>query len=203
LAKQMVSQTTMEDLKDAISRLLKEPSKVKPLATNRIPSAVVIPFCEREDGYHILLLKKVDSNYPHGGQVCLPGGCHEERDGSLLTTALREFEEETGIPSRHVEIAGALEPVETRSTNFIIYPFVGFLPYPESVKIDGVEIEKAFFVPLHFVLKNHPFPTEAYPYRGITFHTPIIRYQGETIWGATARILDRLMEVIKRAWTGR
>ncbi len=186
----------MEDIIKSLKRIVAERPKLA--KTNRIPSAVVVPFCLAEEEPQLLFLKKVDSNYPHGGQVCFPGGCFEEGDENLLNTALREFEEETGILKEKVEVLGAMDPVETRSTNYIIYPFIGVLREKPKVNYDRQEIEKAFFVPLSFLLRHHPIPVVDYSYKGILFKTPLIEYNGNIIWGATARILQRILEGILR-----
>lgn len=125
--------------------------------------------------------------------MCFPGGCIEEKDPSPKHTALREFEEETGIPKEKVEIVGALEPIETRSTPFLIYPYVGIVKDVNGLHIDEREIAKAFFVPLDFLMENHPIEVKPYFYKGVLFNTPILEYQGEIIWGATARILQMLL----------
>ncbi len=180
-------------LKEVLKSVLEQ--EIPTVSRNRrIPSAVVVPFCMAEGEPHILFLKKVDSNYPHGGQVCFPGGCWEPSDRSILETALREFEEETGINRSRVEVLGFIRPVETRSTNYIIYPFVGLLDSTRGLNHDRSEIEKAFLVPLSFLIRNHPMPVVEYRYRGAVFLTPLLEYQGEIIWGASARILGILLE---------
>lgn len=188
----------MQEIKDILRKILLP--EVPVVKSNRIPSAVIIPFSMVEGEPFVLFLKKVDSSYPHGGQVCFPGGCKEEKDKSLLDTALREFEEETGIPASRVEVIGGMEPVKTRSTNFIIYPFVGFIEGSKpEVSFDRREIQEAFWVPFDYLLISHPFPVVEFPYRGRVFTTPVIQYGNHVIWGATARILDLLLGKFKSA----
>ncbi len=190
------------NIKNLLKERLAPPKEAKPEKSNRIPSAVIIPFCEDKGKPHLLFLKKVDSSYSHGGQVCFPGGCYKAEDGNLLETALREFEEETGVSRNRIEILGSLRPIDTRSTNFTIYPFVGFMDTLPRLRIDRREIEKYFFVPLEYILKRYPFKPTLYRYRGVDFETYLIPYQGEIIWGATARILKELMEKIAPYLTG-
>ncbi|BAT71603.1 NUDIX hydrolase [Thermosulfidibacter takaii ABI70S6] len=183
----------MTDFKAKLKNILHSEPHI--INSNRIPSAVIISFSMVKGEPFILFLKKRDSNYPHGGQVCFPGGCKEETDPDLKFTALREFQEETGIEASKVEILGCLDPVETRSTHFIIYPFVGILEEEKpEVKCDDTEIEKAFWVPLQFLVDHYPLPVVDFPYKGFVFRTPLLEYNGEIIWGATARILQLLLE---------
>ena len=164
--------------------------------TDRILSAVIIPFTEIEDEVYLMFIRKTEDGSPHAGQVSFPGGCREKGE-DIKNTALREFEEETGIPKERVRIIGFLKPIPTRSTPFIIYPFTGIVEDIKDLNPDRKEVFKVFFVPFDFILENYPFKTVNYYYKGMTFKTPLIEYEGEVIWGATARILEVLIKEIK------
>ena len=165
--------------------------------TNRIPSAVIIPFVQLNNEAHIMFIRKTEDGSPHAGQVSFPGGCKEEGE-DIKTTALREFEEETGIPKEKVEIIGFLKPVPTKSTPFIIFPFIGMVEELRDLNPNKKEVSRVFFVPFDFLYKRYPFEIRDYHYKGRIFRTPLIEYEGEIIWGATARILEVLMEEIRR-----
>ncbi len=165
--------------------------------TDRIPSAVIIPIVEIDGEPYLMFMRKTEDGSPHSGQVSFPGGCKEKRDKTMLETALREFEEETGISRENLEIIASLEPVPTRSTPFIIYPFIGILKGTVNPKPDKKEVARIFFVPFEFLFKSHPFCYRNYTYRGLVFRTPLIEYDGETIWGATARILELFFDKLK------
>ncbi len=165
--------------------------------SKRIPSAVIIPIFEKNSEPFLLFIRKTEDNSPHSGQVSFPGGCKEESDKSILDTALREFEEETGIKKEMIQVIGSIEPVPTRSTPFIIFPFIGIIKNKFSVSPDKREVAKIFFVPFKFLLKEYPFKHVNYNYKGLIFRTPLIEYEGEIIWGATARILEIFLEGIK------
>ena len=166
-------------------------------APHRIPSAVLIPFLEKEGKLHLLFMRKVEDNSHHSGQVSFPGGAYEEEDRDLLTTALRETQEELGVSPQSWRILGRLEAIETRGTPYIIYPFVGYLVEETRFVPNPQEVARVFTVPLDYILELHPFEPQELEWKGRIYQTFIIPYQGETIWGATARILDLLCHLIK------
>ncbi len=172
-------------------------SSLKNVETDRIPSAIIIPIVEINGITNLMFIRKTEDGSPHSGQVSFPGGCREEKDKTMLDTALREFEEETGIPKEKVEIIASLEPVPTRSTPFIIYPFIGVIKENIRPNPDEREVARIFFVPFEFLLRNYPFNYRNYTYKGLVFRTPLIEYDGEIIWGATARILEILFSKLK------
>jgi len=123
----------------------------------------------------------------HKGQVCFPGGTREPSDSSLLQTALREAEEEIGLMAEDVEILGEFDDSVTLTSNYVISPFIAFIPYPYHFQVDGREIREIFSIPLSFLLDETNFKQEPYEYE----------YEGHIIWGATARILRQFVDLLK------
>ncbi|MGB9667599.1 MAG: NUDIX hydrolase [Thermosulfidibacteraceae bacterium] len=161
----------------------------------RYPSVVVIVLRKNECRWEVLFLKKSEKNRWHPGEVCFPGGRIEE-DENMNEAVLREFEEEVGVDSSHIEIIASLDPIETVSTPFVIYPLVATTRKNFEPKVDGSEIEEAFWVPLD-VIRDYPFDERIYHYKGLDFNTYIIEWDGKIIWGATARILKNFVEKLK------
>ncbi len=166
-------------------------------APHRIPSAVLVPILEKEGILHLLFIRKAEDNSRHSGQVSFPGGAYEENDRDLLTTALRETHEELGIPPHLWRILGRLEAVRTRGTPFVIHPFVGYLEGEATFTPNPQEVARIFTVPMDYILERHPFQVHPLKWKGKTYNTFVIPYQGEIIWGATARILDALCHLVK------
>jgi len=189
---------TLEELK----RIFKDHIPQTREAPDRIPSAVLVPFLKKGEEIHLLFIRKVEDNSHHSGQVSFPGGAYEEDDRDLLTTALRETHEELGIPPQSWQIWGRLEAIKTRGTPYIIHPFVGYLVRKTSLQPSPQEVARVFTVPLNHILELHPFQPQELEWRGRTYRTFVIPYHGETIWGATARILDLLCHVIKGSTAG-
>ncbi len=173
----------MERLRDSLRR---RPKKEITDETVR-RSAVLIPLFREHGQYHVLLTERSDEVEFHKGEVCLPGGRCEPHDISLLRTALRETEEEIGLNPEDVEILGELDDTLTFSSNYVISPFVGYVRHPYPLKADPGEIREIITVPLSFLLDDDNFREDAHAYE----------YKGRIIWGATARILKQLVDVLR------
>jgi len=146
-----------------------------------------MPIFHSQGQYHVLFTERSDEVVFHKGQVCFPGGTQEASDSSLLQTALREAEEEIGLEAKDIEILGELDDMLTFVTNYVISPFVAFIPHPHSLKTNGREVKGAFSVPLSFLMDEANFKPESYSYE----------YEGHIIWGATARILRQFIGLLK------
>jgi len=152
------------------------------------PAAVLVPLLERPDDYTVLLTRRADHLPSHAGQVSFPGGRVQAEDESLIATALRETEEEVGIPPQLVEVAGLLDPYET-VTAYSVLPVVGYIRQDIVPRIDTSEVAEAFEVPLSHLMdpKNHE--RHSRDWQGQTRHFYVIPYKRHYIWGATAAML--------------
>lgn len=160
-----------------------------------IPAAVLLLLTNR-GGAHIVFAKRTERVAHHKGQFSFPGGIVETWDGSRLETALREAKEEIGLPPSAVEILGTLDDTETRATQFVITPFVGLIRDPVSYTPDGREIERVLEVPLEALLEPANFRVEMWERNGEVQPVYFYDYDGETIWGATARILKQFLDLV-------
>ncbi|WP_025270352.1 NUDIX hydrolase [Hippea sp. KM1] len=168
-----------------------------PISTNAKESAVIIPLLKTESGWLVIFEKKPSYDRLHPSQISFPGGSREEKDKTFIDTAVRETEEELGIKRQNIEIIGAVEPTKTLTTNFIIYPFVGLIRQNPPYSINTQEVEKIIFIPLDYLIDNSPIPIGIYTFRGRQRKTPMLNYKGEIIWGATARILNKFIPIVK------
>ena len=148
---------------------------------------MLIPLFYSQGQYHVLFTERSEEVDFHKGQVCFPGGTQEPSDSSLLQTALRETEEEISLRAKDVEILGEFDDSLTLTSNYVISPFVAFIPHPYPFKADGREIREIFSVPLSFLMDEANFKQDSYSYE----------YQGHVIWGATARILRQFIDLLK------
>lgn len=142
------------------------------------------------------MIRRADTIKYHGGEISFPGGVVEEEDENFEKTAKRETFEEVGIVGKDVEILGPLDDVSTVSSNFIIHPFIGIVPFPYSFKINRQEVNHLIEIPLQFFLKSSLPRPIAIEYKGSDFETPAFEYDGAIIWGATERILENLIALI-------
>tara|TARA_B100001123_G_scaffold225081_1_gene253369 strand:- start:1292 stop:1918 length:627 start_codon:yes stop_codon:yes gene_type:complete len=154
--------------------------------SNLPKAAVLIALTDKESPEVIYTLRsnKVSS---HQGEVSFPGGMQEESDASLTITALRESEEEIGLPQNSVKILGSLDTMVSRF-NVSVTPFVGVVPRGIELNTSSEEIEACFKVPLSFLLKDKRYRNDEVNRNGETFYMPAYKYSSYVIWGLTAMI---------------
>ena len=160
-----------------------------------IRAAVLLPIVDRGEPY-LAFAKRSERMAHHKGQIAFPGGAVSPHDASDLAAALREAEEEVGLPPGNVEMLGVLDDSETVATSYVITPFVGLLRTPIEWKPDGWEIEKVIEVPFTALSAQGGFRVEQWERDGVTRPVYFFDWQGETIWGATARILTHYLELL-------
>jgi 8-oxo-dGTP pyrophosphatase MutT (NUDIX family) len=163
--------------------------------TGRVPSAVLVPVYLKNNGYYLIFTKRTDTVQHHKGQISFPGGRYEESDRTLQTTALRECEEEIGLPADMVEIVGELDSVVTVTSSYVVTPFVGFVTYPFSLKCHPAEIDCTIEIPITKLMEQLNHLNDEKKGNETTSRTYSYTYTGHVIWGATARILTQFLEI--------
>ena len=159
-------------------------------------AAVLIPLFKKNGEYHILFTRRTDKVEHHKGQISFPGGRQDKKDKDLLATALREAREEMGIEEKDVHILGELDDICTATTGFCVSPFVALIPYPYPYKVNRQEIEEVIEVPLSGLLDDRRFRQELYEKDGQPIPVYFYQHQDHTIWGATAKILKQLLDLL-------
>ncbi len=162
---------------------------------DNIRAAVLVPLVERVQGWFVLLTLRSADLTDHAGQISFPGGRIEPEDPDPIHAALREAEEEIGLPMNHVEPVGRLDTWLT-GTGFEVTPIVGLVRPPETLVPDPVEVAEIFEVPLDFVLDPRNHQRRSRELRGMQRSFFVLPYQHRNIWGATAGILVNLAEVL-------
>jgi 8-oxo-dGTP pyrophosphatase MutT (NUDIX family) len=161
-----------------------------------IAAAVLVPIVDHAGEPYLLFTKRTDRVGQHKGQMSFPGGVVDPGDRSFVEAALRECEEEIALPRAAVEPLGMLDDTETVATRFVITPVVGVVRRPVAWQPDGEEIEKVIEVPFELLADEGSFRVEQWERDGVTRPVYFFDYQGETIWGATARILKHYLELV-------
>ncbi len=159
-----------------------------PPARARVPAAVLVPLIDHGDRATVLLTRRSRHLKDHAGQISFPGGRIECCDADPACAALREAEEEVGLTRERVRLLGRL-PVYDTATGFRIHPYVGWIEPPPELRLEPLEVEEAFEVPLAFVLDPANHRREYFERRGQRRATWVLPFAGHHIWGATAGIL--------------
>ena len=198
-----LDQLSSDDIRD---RLVKQPRAtydVPPelLSGETREAAVLIPFCRIDEAWHILYIRRANFDGDrHSGQVAFAGGKREEGDLNLEFTALREAEEEVGVAHRDVTVLGRLNHHHTIS-EYLVTPFIGELQWPYPLSLDKTEVAHAFTIPLAWLADRSNYRTEQRQHPDSRRPWPVVYYEyydGELLWGATARMTLSLIEVLSR-----
>ena len=154
------------------------------------PAAVLVPVVERPEPGVILTLRP-DTMRKHPGQISFPGGRIDPGDESAVAAALREAEEEIGLPRSEVEIVGIADPYVT-VTGFEVTPVVGIIAPDLALTPHPGEVAALFEAPLAYLLDPAHQKERAALWRGRERHYYEIEWQGRRIWGATAAMIVNL-----------
>src|SRR5918996_4150006 len=189
----------MPSVAEALGATL-DPTTPDPPMPEGIPAAVVIPVLEGPVPT-VLLTRRTDTVRTHKGEISFPGGVRHDEDPDLLRTALRETEEELGIPPDRFEVIGSLPPTQTVVSGFLIAPFVGVLAErpplrPSPVEIDEVlelEIRRLAEVEREEGVERDGERRTWFAYEG----------EGQTGWGAAGRIVHSFLVALRDGgWDG-
>ncbi|WP_343225793.1 CoA pyrophosphatase [Lysobacter sp. BMK333-48F3] len=168
-------------------------SGLLPDDTLRAQAAVLVGLVPRADGVQVLLTRRTDGLRQHGGQVSFPGGRIEPDDVDAVAAALRETQEEIGVPGALIAPLGFLDPLVT-ITGFRVLPLVATIDPGYVARPDPNEVAEVFEVPLAFLLDPDNLTTRALDYKGRARHVLEYRWPDQRIWGATASMLLNLRQ---------
>lgn len=155
------------------------------------PAAVLIGLVERDHGLNVLLTRRADTLRRHTGQIALPGGRRDPGE-TPWQTALREAHEEIGLERSQVRMLAELPPTSTFATNYVIHPFVATIPAGIDWRPSAREVDAVLELPLGAVRASRT--RTQMERRGIRFETDAFIVDEHLIWGATARIIENLLE---------
>ncbi len=157
-------------------------------------AAVLVPLIWQDDEWHLLYTRRTEKVESHKGQVSFPGGACDDGETTPEQTALREAEEEIGISARDVKILGRLANLIT-ITYFRVTPVVGVVRWPTVLRVEGNEVARVFTIPLAWLAN----PSNRWQFERSDLKRPLIAYHpydGELLWGATARITVDFIRVL-------
>jgi 8-oxo-dGTP pyrophosphatase MutT (NUDIX family) len=155
---------------------------------------VLVPLYIERGELHAVFTKRRDDLRRHPGEISFPGGRADEGDADLVVTALREAQEEIGLPREAVQVVGALKPTPTIATGYAIYPFLGVIRSGLEWTLSAREVAEVLELALPEVRAG--YKRQRLIRRGIPILTDTYVVGDHLIWGATARILSDLFDRI-------
>ncbi|MEN8148453.1 MAG: CoA pyrophosphatase [Planctomycetota bacterium] len=167
--------------------------------------AVLVLFYPAEDGFRLVLTRRTATVDHHRSQIAFPGGRREDGE-SLRDTALRETEEEIGVPRSAIRVLGEMPPFRIPHSGFIVHPFVGVMGSRPEIRIDPREVAEVLEAPLTRLLDPATRAEEEREILGLTALVPWFDLPGfgePPLWGATAMMLAGLLARIRAVKNGR
>ena len=169
-------------------------------------AAILVPLLPRPDGLHVLFTERSKELRSHAGQISFPGGSVDVTDADVRAAALREAREEVGLREEHVEVLGTLDDCPTFVTGYVITPVVGVID-PVAFTAEGrypwqpspAEIASLHELPLRDFQDPANLRIEEREHEGLKHQLYWYTVQGAVVWGATARILNQLIQIAEEA----
>jgi 8-oxo-dGTP pyrophosphatase MutT (NUDIX family) len=182
-------------IRDQLPAVLLTPAQAIALdVRGRTNAAVLVPLYLDDGELHAVFTRRRDDLRRHPGEISFPGGRHDDSDQDLTATALREAEEEIGLPRDAVEVVGALQPTPTIATDYAVYPFVGLIEAGRKWTLSAREVAEVIELPVSALLAG--YGRRRLVRRGLPIRTDTYLVGDHLIWGATARILADLFDRI-------
>jgi len=163
-----------------------------------LASVMVLLFPKNKE-WHFTLIQRVPHPLDvHSGQISFPGGRMDATDSSFEFTALRETEEEVGIPKEDVNVIGKLTELYIPVSNYLVHPFVGYLEKTPTFQAEPAEVASILEIPISEFIKEENKKLMDMKVRNniILKDTPYFDLLGNVVWGATALMLSEFRELI-------
>ncbi len=186
----LLSDYSVKHLKQVLNNHSEFPYR-SPDFPDPVESAILIALHPVAEEWHVLLTKRSENLTSHPGQISFPGGRIEPNDESLVATAIRETEEEVGIPADSVDVIAQLTPVTTL-TGYRIHPYIGVLDAIPELNLQIEEVQDAFNVPLQWLIDSNNIAIVDRKINDRTIKTFRLDWENHTIWGATALMIAEL-----------
>jgi 8-oxo-dGTP pyrophosphatase MutT (NUDIX family) len=164
-------------------------------------ASVLIGLFDKNNETYVSFIRRASTLRAHSGEIAFPGGAADVSDVSPIITALREAQEEIGLDPSRVEVLGIMPPVFTVVSNFLITPVVAYLPEgPGTLQLQVSEVAEIILLPLQGLADPAIYHTEQWMRDNVPHTVYFFDYGSYRIWGATARMLNMLLGLLRDAY---
>jgi 8-oxo-dGTP pyrophosphatase MutT (NUDIX family) len=184
----------MVTLNDIAAALRSHTPVPMPVNDNR-KACVMVTLVEKDAVLHLLLTKRTDAVEHHKGQISFPGGMVDDGDASDIETALRELDEETGIPRDRITVLGTLDDIHIPS-GFVVTPVVGHIASLCELRTSAAEVAEVLLIPLEKFFDPSLRRLEARELKGMVRQVYFYDVWKEPVWGATAHIIKQFTDLL-------
>ena len=191
--------TNIRAMKERLKHILSRRQKRHIVDNSRVSAAVLAPIYYKQGQYYILFTRRTEKVKEHKGQISFPGGAYQDSDGILRVTALRESTEEIGLMAEYVDVLGELDDEISLTSNYVISPFVGLIPWPYEFRLNRYETDEIIEAPISALLHEGCLYRDTEMLDGAVANSYTYHYEGTVIWGATARILSNFLDIFRQA----
>ena len=164
-------------------------------APGKTDAAVLVPLFHRDGELTAVFTERRADLRRHAGEISFPGGRQDEPDEDLRATALREAHEEIGLDPAGVQVIGALAPVGTFVTGYRVFPFVGTVEPGLTWAPQESEVARVLELSLPELIRG--YESQRLWRKGVPIKTPTYTVDGHFVWGATARMVQDLLERLR------
>ncbi len=167
---------------------------------NARKASVLLGLFDQNNETYLTFIRRANTLRAHSGEIAFPGGATDMDDVSPIVTALREAQEEIGLDPSRVEVLGIMPPDFTVVSNFLITPVVAYLPEgPGTLRLQTSEVAEVILLPLQGLADPAIYHTEQWVRDEVPHTVYFFEYGSYRIWGATARMLNTLLELLQDA----
>lgn len=159
-------------------------------------AGVLLMLYKSEGEWHTAFMKRTSNEKDkHSGQISFPGGRYKKSDLTVANCALRETEEELGVPGREVRLIGELSQLYVYASNHIVFPHVGVLEYEPDFQIDKTEVKTVIQAPISYfgedIVRYKDLSVRGFKLREVPYYD----LYGEVLWGATAMMMSEFLNI--------
>ena len=196
----------INDFKKKLSELVNKRQRIVCTNPRNCISAVLVPLkinyaqslTNPAKSISLVFIRRSEKLANHPGNIAFPGGHKDPEDANLIETAMREAHEEIALDRNNIEIIGMLDDEETITSNYVITPVLAFINQ-RKFKAQENEVSEILTVPLEHLLDPENNKPASYEYEGRQYNFTDYFFENDKIWGATSRILTKLLQLIKDA----